>query len=54
MAQEARKPIFRLTAADGAIGSHSYAVNEARAQFAALAREILSRMGAPAQLSLGV
>jgi chromosome partitioning protein len=54
MAQEVRKPIFRLTAADGAIGSHSYAVNEARGQFAALAREILGRIGAPGQLSLAV
>ena len=45
MAQEVRKPIFELTAADGAIGNHSYAVTEARAAFQALALTILSRLG---------
>ena len=45
MAQEVRKPIFELTAADGAIGNHSYAVTEARAAFQALAITILSRLG---------
>jgi len=45
MAQEARKPVFRLTSADGAIGAHSYAVSEARKQFEAIARAILQRMG---------
>jgi chromosome partitioning protein len=44
MAQEVRKPIFRLTAADGAIGAHSYAVSEAREHFKTLARSILVRM----------
>ncbi len=44
MAQEARKPIFHLTAADGAIGSHSNAVTEAGANFRTLARVILSRI----------
>ena len=47
MAQEARKPIFRLTAADGAIGSHSYAVTEARGHFRVLAQKILARIGVP-------
>jgi cellulose biosynthesis protein BcsQ len=42
MAQEVRKPIFQLTAADGAIGSHSYAVKEASNDFRALAIAILS------------
>jgi cellulose biosynthesis protein BcsQ len=46
MAQEARKPIFQLTAADGAIGSHSYGVQEARHDFNSLARKILDRMTA--------
>jgi chromosome partitioning protein len=46
MAQEARKPIFQLTAADGAIGSHSYGVQEARKDFNSLAQRILDRMGA--------
>ena len=44
MAQEARKPIFNLTAADGAIGSHSYGVQEARKDFDSLARSILNRI----------
>ena len=44
MAQEARKPIFQLTAADGAIGSHSYGVQEARKDFNSLALGILDRM----------
>ena len=44
MAQEARKPIFRLTSADGAIGAHSYAVTEARGHFQTLARSILARI----------
>ena len=46
MAQEARKPIFQLTAADGAIGSHSYGVQEARKDFNSLAQSILDRMDA--------
>jgi len=46
MAQEARKPIFQLTAADGAIGSHSYGVQEARKDFNSLAQTILDRMAA--------
>ena len=45
MAQEVRKPIFQLTSADGAIGSHSYAVTEARTQFRTLAKIILGRIG---------
>ncbi|MFH0907473.1 MAG: AAA family ATPase [bacterium] len=44
MAQEARKPIFHLTAADGAIGNHSYAVQDARKDFSALAKGILDQM----------
>lgn len=45
MAQEARKPIFKLTTAEGAIGSHSIGVQEARKDFDALARRILSQIG---------
>ncbi len=37
MAQEARKPIFRLTAADGALGSHAAAASAAYSDFKALA-----------------
>lgn len=44
MAQEVRKPIFSLTAADGAIGSHSYAVAEARAHFSALAEKLIDHL----------
>ena len=44
MAQEVRKPIFQLTSADGAIGSHSYAAREAWSDFKALAEAILGRI----------
>ena len=44
MAQEARKPIFHLTTADGAIGSHAAAANDARRDFKVLAREIARRV----------
>ena len=44
MAQEVRKPIFQLSAADGAIGSHSYAVRDAWSDFKALAVAILERI----------
>ena len=40
MAQEARKPIFHLTSADGAIGSHAAAANDARRDFKRLAGKI--------------
>ena len=46
MAQEARKPIFQLTSADGAIGSHSYGVQEARKDFNSLAQSILDHIAA--------
>lgn len=41
MAQEARKPIFHLTTADGAIGSHAAAANDARRDFQRLAKRIV-------------
>lgn len=44
MAQEGRKPIFHLTSADGAIGSHSQAVRDAYADFRALAKAIDGRV----------
>lgn len=47
MAQEARKPIFRLTAADGAIGGHAGSVTDADQDFRALARKILDRIIRP-------
>ncbi|MDD4916063.1 MAG: AAA family ATPase [Methylococcales bacterium] len=40
MAQEHRKPIFNLTSADGAIGSHANAVQDARKDFKQLAEKI--------------
>jgi hypothetical protein len=43
MAQEARKPIFKLTPADGAIGNHAIAVQEAYDDFHRLASAILER-----------
>ena len=43
MAQEVRKPIFRLTSADGAIGSHATAVTDAREDFRNLAKLILTK-----------
>ena len=45
MAQEKRKPIFHLTTADGAFGSHAAAVNDARADFKVLAEKIVKRIG---------
>ena len=46
MAQEARKPIFKMAPADGAIGSHALAVQEAFADFQTLAAKILEKMAA--------
>jgi chromosome partitioning protein len=45
MAQEVRKPIFRLTSADGAIGAHASAVRDAWSDFRSLAVAILDRIG---------
>jgi hypothetical protein len=42
-AQEARKPIFHLKPADGAMGSHYYAVLDVRKDFEALAHKIAAR-----------
>lgn len=49
MAQEARKPIFQLASADGAIGSHAAAVRDAWSDFKALAVAIQVRIEADAQ-----
>jgi cellulose biosynthesis protein BcsQ len=40
MAQDAHKPIFLLTAADGAIGAHTYAVRDCYNDFQKLAKRI--------------
>lgn len=45
MAQEARKPIFALTNADGAIGAHAKAVSDAGKDFRALAGSIRRSIG---------
>lgn len=45
LAQEARKPIFALRSADGAIGSHAHAVTSAYGDFQALADDIMRRIG---------
>ena len=50
LAQEARKPIFSLTPADGAMGAHSVAANAAYTDFEGLAKHLLQRMGSPPPL----
>lgn len=47
MGQEARKPIFHLTPADGAIGSHAQAVQEAFKDFERLAQKLLKTIKWP-------
>ena len=47
MAQEHRKPVFQLTTADGAFGSHAAAVADARADYRALAEKIIARINLP-------
>lgn len=46
MAQESRKPIFNLTAADGAIGGHATAAQDAKKDFINLAKKIGTKIGA--------
>lgn len=45
MGQEHRKPIFQLTSADGAIGSHAGAVQDAKSDFKQLAAKIAEQVG---------
>ena len=45
LAQEARKPIFKLSTADGAFGSHAAAVGNAYKDFRELGAEIANRIG---------
>lgn len=47
MAMEARKPVFFLRPADGAIGAHVEAAKNAYRDFLTLARAIAERVGAP-------
>ena len=44
MAQEHRKPVFNLTSADGAIGSHANAVTDAKKDFKLLVTKIAKQM----------
>jgi hypothetical protein len=46
LAMEARKPMFRLKPADGAIGAHAQAVRDCYTDFYALAVRILAAIGA--------
>jgi len=48
MAQEARKPMFMLKPADGAIGAHQTAVTGCYNDFKALAKKIIAACGIPA------
>ena len=45
MSQEHRKPIFNLTSADGAIGAHANAVQDAKEDFKQLANKIAAKIG---------
>ena len=45
MAHDARKPVFDLTPADGALGGHAKLVETARQEFESLARSIVQRIG---------
>jgi chromosome partitioning protein len=45
MAMEARKPIFLLRSADGAIGAHTYSVQGAYKDYQALGSTVLERVG---------
>ena len=47
LAQDARKPVFHLTARDGALGAHGAAVARAYGDFEALARRIATSCGVP-------
>ncbi|NLF08386.1 MAG: AAA family ATPase [Pirellulaceae bacterium] len=51
LAQEVRKPMFFLKAADGAIGAHTYAVNEAYKDFEIVANKIANKIGIKASSS---
>ncbi len=53
MAQEARRPIFELRPADGAIGSHKTAVDESYATFRALAEKIILKTTATSVALVG-
>jgi cellulose biosynthesis protein BcsQ len=45
LAEDARKPVFKLTAADGAIGAHAKAVAKCYLDFRSLTERVFSRAG---------
>ena len=47
LAREARKPMFALKPADGAIGGHTTAVQDCHRDFRALAKTVAERAGSP-------
>jgi hypothetical protein len=49
LAQEARKPMFFLKPADGALGAHTYAVAEAYRDFRTVAEKIAKKAGIKAK-----
>ncbi len=51
LALDARKPIFSLSAGDGALGSHAAAARDAFSDFRALAENLLLRTRAPSVTS---
>jgi hypothetical protein len=54
MAQEAHKPMFSLKPADGAIGAHTRAVQDAYRDFERLAHEVANRTALPLPDPLGM
>jgi len=46
LAQEARRPVFHLKPADGAVGAHLFAARDSGSHFKTLAQAILERTGA--------
>jgi hypothetical protein len=49
LAQEARKPLFFLKPADGALGAHTYAVTNAYKDFRIVAEKIAKKAGIKAK-----
>ena len=54
MAREARKPMFHLKAADGALGGHIHAVQDCYRDFKALATSIAAKCGVTIESVVGI
>ena len=54
MAREARKPMFHLRAADGALGGHIHAVQDCYRDFKALATSIAAKCGVTIEPAVGI